>query len=174
VFLACLLAAACRPAKADPVVLAVGNMKVTRSEFESAFAASPYAQKDNPEGRREFVESYALRMMILKEARAEGLDRDPVFLKEIEAFWRQALVKLMIQRKAAQARKGLKVSDEEIAAYYQANSGQCCPGKTLEESRPHIAAILAMRKKQQIIEGWLEYIKSKATVKVNKALIGLK
>ena len=170
----CVLFCACYGTKTDPVVLLVGDIKVTKSQFEEDFKRSPYGGEDTPQNRAKFLESYALRLMILKEAQREGLDRDPKFLKDVEFFWQQALVKLMMEKKSRAAAAGTRVGEDDIIRYYNAHAKQCCPGKTLQEARPYIASLFMSEQKKKILEGWLEYMKSKASIKANKALLGLK
>jgi len=137
----CVLLCACSK-PGEPTALKVGDVAVTQSEFEAAFQASPQGRRDTPESRRQFLESYAVRFMVLEEALAQGMDKDPKFLKEVESFWQQTLVKRIMEKKTIAARAALK-------------------GKwTIEEEN-------------RILEGWLQYLKSKTSVKANKNLLGI-
>jgi len=127
---------------AEPVALKVGNISVTQSEFEAVFKASPQGIHDTPESRRQFLEAYAMRLMVLEEAVNEGMDKDPKFLKAVEAFWQQSLVKSIMDKKTMSARAALK-------------------GQATAESE------------NRILEGWLQYLKSKTPVKANKSLLGI-
>jgi hypothetical protein len=137
----CILLCACS-GPGEPTALKVGNVSVTQSEFEAAFKASPHGQRDTPDSRRQFLETYALRLMVLEEAINEGLDKDPKFLKEIELLWQDALSKRIMEKKTTAARTALKGK-----------------GTTEDENR--------------ILEGWLQYLKSKTPVKANKSLLGI-
>jgi len=138
----CLLLCACVKKAQDPVALTVGNISITQSEFEAAYKASPQGVANTPDNRKQFLEAYALRMMVLQEAVSEGLDKDPQFLKEVEHFWQQALAKLVMEKKTKEALSALKGK-----------------GTPEEENR--------------ILEGWLQYLKSKTPVKANKSLLGI-
>ena len=69
------------PAKgADPVVLTVGDEKVTQSEFERIVSTLPEqarAQVKTPEGRRQLAEQLVELKVLAQQAVAQKLDQDP-------------------------------------------------------------------------------------------------
>src|SRR5690348_13645922 len=71
-------------ASADPVVLTVGNEKITKSQFEELIAGLPaqaQAQAKTPAGRKQLAEQLAELKTLAQEARAKKLDES----KEVKA-----------------------------------------------------------------------------------------
>ncbi len=115
---ASLLALGCAGAPAaDPVVLALGEQQVRRSEFDQhvrglegrngAFAAGV---------RRAVFESFVEQRVLVLEARAEGLIAPEVSPEEERA----AVEKLLAARVLAQA----EASDADVDAYYAAHAAE--------------------------------------------------
>jgi hypothetical protein len=111
----CLLAGGCgqRPnagAQKDAVVT-VNNYNIMRDEFESEFRASAYGDTDTPESRRNFANTLIDRKLILQYAQRTGLDKEEAFLKAIERFWEQSLLKVALDRKTREIESKIPVSD---------------------------------------------------------------
>ena len=88
------------PSREDKdVIISVNNYCITRSEFESEFKSSPYGKTDTPESRKEFLNTLIDRKLILQYAQKEGFDKEPNFLKTIEKFWEQSLLKIALDKK---------------------------------------------------------------------------
>ncbi len=78
---------------ADQLLVTVGGEGVTASDLETALASSPFATQFNAmdEGDQAALRGDLLRRLVLarllyQEAVAQGLDRDPRFLEELENF----------------------------------------------------------------------------------------
>lgn len=81
------------------VVVSINDYKVTRGEFESEFKDSAYGAVDTPESRRTFLSALIDRKLILQYAQKEGFDKETHFLKAIEKFWEQSLLKVVLDKK---------------------------------------------------------------------------
>jgi peptidyl-prolyl cis-trans isomerase C len=67
-------------APADPVVLTIGTLKITESQFEAMIATLPAQQRatiTTPEQRRKVAESLAELETLAQEARVRKLDQNP-------------------------------------------------------------------------------------------------
>jgi peptidyl-prolyl cis-trans isomerase C len=107
-------------ASADPVVLTVGNEKITRSQFEELIAGLPaqaQAQAKTPAGRKQLAEQLAELKTLAQEARAKKLDES----KEVKAR-----LALQAEQVLANAEfQALGSSDESaLRAYYDAHKGE--------------------------------------------------
>lgn len=101
VALAVLMIAGCKSQVKDRQILAkINNYEITKDEFEEEFSDSGFAASDTEESRRKFLENLIDRKLILQEAQAKGLDKEKAFLKSIERFWEQSLLKIAVDRKA--------------------------------------------------------------------------
>jgi len=155
------------------VVLRVGDLAVTAGEYNDAFTHSSYAAANTPQGRKQFLESYALKLMILKEAEDYGLDREPDFLKEVEFFWQQAITKRMLDKKMEQISGMIKISDQDVQNYFIQNQDGYFKGKNFADEAPSIRSFLLFQAQNQMLEDWFKYLKSKTKIKADKALFGL-
>ena len=98
-----LLLSGCSRAPAQKDILArVNNYEITRSEFEDEFKASPYGKIDTPESRKEFLNALIDRKLILQYAQQKDYDKEKGFLKLIEKFWEQSLLKIALDKKTGE------------------------------------------------------------------------
>jgi hypothetical protein len=93
------------------VVVSVNNYNIMRDEFENEFKASSYGVTDTPESRQNFANSLIDRKLILQYAQKEGLDKEQSFLKTIEKFWEQSLLKVALDRKTREIESDITASD---------------------------------------------------------------
>lgn len=92
-------------------VVTVNNYNISRDEFESEFKASPYGETDTPESRRNFANTLVDRKLILQYAQKTGLDKEETFLKTIERFWEQSLLKVALDRKTREIEAKITAPD---------------------------------------------------------------
>ena len=101
--LLCIVAAGCAPrAPEKDVVAKINNYEITKDKFEAEFKDSIYGQVDTPEAREEFLNNLIERKLILQDAQRKGLDKQPEFLKRIEKFWEQSLLKVALDQKTGE------------------------------------------------------------------------
>lgn len=104
----------------DKKILAqVNNYEITLDDFNEQFKQSLYSRDNSLEARKEFLKVLIDRKLILQDAQAKGMDKEKDFLKMIEKFWEQSLLKLSLQRKSQEiaqlpAIKGKKVEQEQL------------------------------------------------------------
>jgi parvulin-like peptidyl-prolyl isomerase len=55
----------------------------------------------------------------VQEAQRQGLDREPAFMRTIERFWKEALIKLLLSHKAQEIAGKVHVYEPDIEAYYE-------------------------------------------------------
>ena len=99
--LAVLMIAGCKCQAKDKQILArINNYEITKQEFLEEFKDSAYGVSDTEESRKSFLENLINRKLILQDAQRQGLDKDSAFLKSIERFWEQSLLKVMLDKKS--------------------------------------------------------------------------
>jgi peptidyl-prolyl cis-trans isomerase C len=117
-------APAAKPAKptledipgSDPIVLVVGDEKMTKSEFERLVASLPdqvRARAQGP-GKRQVAEQIAELKSLAQEARKRGIDKSPE-TKQLIAFQTENLLASTLYREIA---AGIKADDAAEHAYY--------------------------------------------------------
>jgi peptidyl-prolyl cis-trans isomerase C len=101
IILAVLMIAGCKCQAKDKQVLArINNYEITKQEFEEEFKNSGFSVSDTEESRKSFLDNLINRKLVLQEAQRQGLDKEKDFLKSIERFWEQSLLKVMLDKKS--------------------------------------------------------------------------
>jgi len=119
--LAVLMIAGCERQTKDREILAkINNYEITKQEFIEEFRQSAYGISDTEEAKKNFLESLINRKLVLQEAQREGLDKDKAFLKSIERFWEQSLLKVTLDKKSAEILKAAGENDKETEEAYEA------------------------------------------------------
>ncbi|OQX81415.1 MAG: hypothetical protein B6D56_02455 [Candidatus Omnitrophica bacterium 4484_70.1] len=148
----------------------IGKIEVTAQEFEEAFNLSSFAQ-ENSSAKKEFLDTFISRKLILKEAEREGLDKDPEFLRDVQLFWEQSLLKLMLSRKMKSLSTHIKVGEDEIRRYYSMHKDKEFSHKPLVEVRDKIKWFLFNQKQKQALQDWINSLKRKTRIDIDyKAL----
>lgn len=105
---------------ADPVVLTVGDQKITQSEFERIVSTLPeqaQAQAKSADGRRQLADQLVELMVLAQQARAEKLDQVPDVKTRLEIGSDQIL--------ASAVYHALATPDEAaLRAYYDAHKSE--------------------------------------------------
>ena len=153
--------------------LKVGPVEISSAEFEEAFKDSRYVHMGET-GRKIFLEQYIDTKLILMEAERMGLDKDPEFLKDIQHFWEQALLNRVVAEKNKEFAEQVEVGSEEIQKYYQQHKDGDFQGKPLSEVHDQVKWVLLKIKQSQSFSEWTGFLRGKISIKVNKALLGVK
>jgi peptidyl-prolyl cis-trans isomerase C len=106
----------------DPVVLVVGDEKMTKSEYERLLASLPEqvrARAQGP-GKRAVAEQIAQLKALAQEARKRGLDKSPEN-RELIAFQTENLLASTLYRELA---AGVKADDAAEHAYYDQHKNE--------------------------------------------------
>ncbi|MDD5085402.1 MAG: SurA N-terminal domain-containing protein [Candidatus Omnitrophica bacterium] len=163
----------CGQAKKSPVAVEIDNIKITVDDFEKEYANSPYSRTDSPTARKEFLDNLVMRRLILKEAEGQKLDKDPEFLKSVEFFWQQSLLKLILDKKMQELSPISKVGDQEVRDYYEARKESDFATRELADVYEEIRRYLIREKQQGAIKGWMDSLREKAKIKINYGLLNV-
>ncbi len=166
-----LLGINCAQSNEEPVI-SIGPIKITKNEFEKDFAKFNLSKPDTQEARQEFLDNLINRKLILKEAEARGLDKEESFLEDVQDFWEQALLKRAVDKKAKELFLTIKVGDDEIKDFYDANKDKFS-GKTFEDVYPEIRLIIFKQKQKKAVEDWMDSLEKQANVKINYKDLGI-
>ncbi len=167
--LAIILAAGCSQQKKAP--LKINNYEISREEFNSQFKESQYGSQDTLESRKEFLDNLIDRKLILQDAQAKGLDKNPAFLKMIEKFWEQSLLKLALDAKSKEVANAASASDNDIAARYAQLQKEGRLDKPYEQMYGQIKWELIKEKETKMINDWVLQLRKKANVVIDDSLL---
>jgi len=157
--------------KKDDYLVKINNYTISLQEFNDEFKGSAYAKENTPESRREFLNSLIRKKLVLQDAQARGLDRDPEFLKSIERFWEQSLLKRSIDEKAREIMGSFSIKDNVVEEVYNKLKTEGKADKPYQEMYQQIRWSLVQVYESREINKWLTSLYKKADIKVNEAYI---
>lgn len=144
----------------NQVVAEINNYSVTIDDFkQEAEMTIPGASKDL------ILQDIIAKELLLQEAQKMNLDKNKQFMKEIENYWKQALIKRLINIKGDEFLAMSKVSSDEIRVKYdlmaQENEGKIKP---YEQLAGQISKNLVMRKAQILLDNWINNLRKDAII----------
>ena len=167
----CLICGCDTAGKKPPAAIKIDNINITAGEYDEAFKNSPYASSDTPEARKEFLNNFVTRMLMLREAERTGVDKNPEFLKNVQLFWQQSLVKMMLDRKIKELASHVAVNDNEVKDYYEANKETLFKEKDLPAVYGEIKWLILNRKQQALLDDWLNSLRGSSKIDINYKLL---
>ncbi|MDD4957397.1 MAG: hypothetical protein PHH49_05260 [Candidatus Omnitrophica bacterium] len=157
----------------EEVVVRINDYPLSAAEFTEMFSQAGFPE-DTPASRESFLETLINRKLILQEGVKENLDKQKPFLDAIQNFWEQSLLKIVIEAKMREVATQLSVSDQEVEDFYakwiKANPENT---KTLDELRDVIRWQLMREKQSILLETWIQSLKNKANIQVDRKAIGV-
>ncbi len=157
--------------KEGKLILKVDNYVLTQDEFEEGFMQSPYATRNTPESRKYYLDNLVNQKLILSDAQAQGLDKEKNFLKMVEKFWEQSLLKAALDKKAEEFSGSIRVSEESIKETYDKLRREGKTDKSLQEYHDQLKWELARAIEAQAFNDWLIQLRKKAQIKINYDLL---
>ncbi len=115
-----------------PVLANVGGKPITAQDVDRFLAAmGPQGQAyNNPPGRAAILEQLIAQRLFLLDAQRNLFERDPAFKEQLAAVKEQLLMEYAI----AKCVDSIKVSDDEVKAYYEAHKDELQAGETVNAS----------------------------------------
>ncbi|MBN3040577.1 MAG: SurA N-terminal domain-containing protein [Candidatus Omnitrophica bacterium] len=153
--------------------ISIGKIKISKQEFDDAFASSIFRSGDI-EARKQFLERFISRKLILQEAERLGLDKDPQFLKDIQLFWEQSLLKLALSKKIKELSLDTQVSDAEVRKYYDNNKDIEFMGQEIAQVYDQIKWLILNEKQRDAIKEWADSLQKDTEIKIEYDLLGIK
>ncbi|MDD4938794.1 MAG: hypothetical protein PHE18_04700 [Candidatus Omnitrophica bacterium] len=164
------MAGCCPAPKNEPVLARVNNYEITLSEFEEEFKESPYAINNIIETKLDFLNNLINRKLILQDAQAKGMDKDKDFLKMIEKFWEQSLLKTALDKKANEVSGNVMVSDKEIEEAYAKLPEEAKADKPYDQMYQQIKWEITRGKQTKELNDWVASLRGKADIKISEGL----
>ena len=137
-----LLSSGCvkKPDK-NQIVAQINNYSVTIDDFKHE------ARMSISGATKELIlQDIITKELLLQEAQKMNLDKNKIFMKEIEDYWKQSLIKRLINIKGAEFLAAVKITDEEMKI----------SGQTKER--------LKMEKAQVLLGLWIDSLKNNAKI----------
>ncbi len=112
---------------ATPVLARVDGATITTADLERAILSTPRPEQleyINPPQRQELLEALIDRKLIAHRARNEGLDREPAIAERLTTTDTFDQERLLAQAFLDRYLEGQAITDDDIAADYQARSAE--------------------------------------------------
>jgi hypothetical protein len=157
-------------AKKEKPAITIGSIGITAEEFEQAYQKVRISRSGEI-SRKDFLNSFVTRKLILHEAEILGLDKDPQFLESLQVFWEQSLFKLVLARKLNELALVCRVSEKEISDYFQRHKENDFQGKELAEVHDQIKSLIYRIKQQLELQRWTASLKKNAIINIDYGLL---
>ena len=141
------LSGRCDDSKRDEntVLATINKYKLTVADFKSEAKyrlSGNLSEADFEKAKEGMLDEIITKKLLIQEAQKQSFDKDKAFIKEIERYWEQALLKLLYNKKSQELLREISMSERD-------------PG-----SRD--------RKVQQALNAWIEDLKKHVDIKKYK------
>jgi len=171
---ACLvLILGCSRAGKSPVAIEIDGITITVDEFEQAYSSSYYAKEGSPSSRKAFLDNLILMKLLLREAERLSLHKDSAFLKNVEFFWQQSLLKSMLEKKSRELSLDIKISDREVSDYYDNRKDTDFKDRSLQEVYSQVKWLLLIDKQNRVVEEWMKGLRERSNISIDKGLLNI-
>lgn len=169
----CFIFTGCSPIcdKGDNRIVAQANgYKMTIGDLRYELKNVPYDDErllDTEQGKEEYLSRLLEKEILLQEAQRQGLDREKDFMKTIENYWEQALLKLLLEKKSREISGKIHVYENEVRDYYEDS------GETLSFSRVRmdIERTIRRQRETEAMDTWIKELRDKSYVEINKEIL---
>ncbi|MCM8784366.1 MAG: SurA N-terminal domain-containing protein [Candidatus Omnitrophica bacterium] len=153
--------------------LKINNFQMTAKEFEEEFKEAGAGLLGPRNQKETFLENLVNRKLILQEAERLGLNQDKGFLKSIERFYEQTLLKAVLDKKSNEFASRIQVSEQEVEAYYKELKEKGLIEKPLSEVYKEIRWQVIRNNQERAFNSWVESLKTKAKIEIDKKALGI-
>src|SRR3989338_655405 len=151
----------------NKVVAQINKYKMTMDDIRYEFKNAPYDEEaflKTENGRKRYLDGLIEKEILLQEAQRQGIDREKDFMKSIENYWEQALLRILLERRSKEISGLIHVYDNEIEEYYK-DSDEDLP---LPKVRNEIRDIIKQKKETDAMDAWIDELKKRSYIKVNE------
>ena len=156
----------------DKLVLTINNLQLNKGELRQEYQADSLMKHEpsTAQGEPEWVSRVIERELLVQEAQRLGLDRDPAFMHSIERFWKEVLIKLLLDRKGREISGEVQVYEPEIEAYYKklAEEKSGTPIEPLSQLRQDLRREVRQKKEMEALEQWINSLREKSKIVIDQ------
>ena len=99
----------------------IDNYTLTVDDFKNEANItypSMYFSQNGEDEKKELLSDIIIKKVLLQEAHKQNFDKDKAFMKEIERYWEQALLKLLVVKKTEEFASSINVTEKEVRDGY--------------------------------------------------------
>jgi len=104
------------------IVAEIDNYKMSITDYKDRvdfLLTSKYLAVEPNEAKEELLDELIVKNVLLQEAQDRDLDKQKPFMREIERYWGQSLIKLLLKRRSEELSEGIVIDDTEVNSVYQ-------------------------------------------------------
>ncbi len=94
------------------VVAVIGDYSLYKEDFLSELSLYPPEYR-NKIPRERLLSEIIEKKVLLLEARRQGLDRDPEFMKMVERFWEQSLLRSLLEKRSEEILSSIPETEKD-------------------------------------------------------------
>ncbi len=94
------------------VIATIGNYSLYKEDFLSESSLYPPEYLNNVT-KEQILNNIIEKKVLLLEAQRQGLDRNPEFMKMVERFWEQSLLRSLLNKKSEEILSSIPQSDKD-------------------------------------------------------------
>lgn len=152
-------------------VAKVNSCQITREEFEGAYKQERMKNPENTASKIVFLQELIDRKLIILDAGKKSIDKDEKFLKMVERYWEEALVKHALEKKLKDITNSMHISEDDIQKYYNKMLKEGKTDKPYNEVYAEMKKGTERFKEQEMIDEWISELRKKADISINYNLI---
>lgn len=154
------------------ILAKVNNYQITNEEFQQELEESFYSRDNTTyESKKEALDAVISRKLILQEAERRGLDKDEKFLKMIEKFWEQSLLKVALEKKSREIVGTVIVKNEDVEARYKKMLEEGKIDKPYDEIYNRVKWEIVREKEAKFMDEWITDLRRNARIQVKYDLL---
>ncbi len=119
--IALLMTACARKEPSERIVAVINDYRMTVEDFNyesKEVLRTGIGIGDIAIAKEDILDALIIKEVLLQEAQKAGLDKDKNFMKTIELYWEQTLLRNLLAKKSREIEKAVTVYEGEITDYY--------------------------------------------------------
>ena len=109
------------PAKDKQILAKINNYEMTVSDFKDEARltrGNSNLSLDEDAAKAQLLKDLISKKILIQEALKLNFDKDKSFMREIERYWEQALLKLLFKNQSEELSRTIRVDDAEVSQAY--------------------------------------------------------
>lgn len=158
----------------EEVVAVINDYQMTGEDFkDGAEIVAVYRplESGSLDEKMQVLDTLIDKEILLQEAQSQNLHKDEKFLKTIENYWKQTLLRVLIENKMREISGKTRVYDDEIRDYYEKLSVAEPDTPPISEIRQEIERIIRQKKETEAMQRWQQKLKSQADITINEEVL---
>ena len=160
----------------DKVIAKINTYGLTVADFKDGLKTTisqRFLASDPENAKKDILEELITRKILAQEAQKQNFDKERSFMREIESYWEQTLIKSLLKKKLQEISDMIHVSKKEIEDEYanmkrDVSAEEQAKFPAIEALGQEIRENIIKRKKEILLERWVDDLRKRASVRIDK------